>query len=257
MASIIKIKRSGVSEAPTELKLAELAYSYADGVDKLYIGTGGESADGNALTIDVIGGKFFTDRLDHTPGTLTINSALIVDSDGKIDRLLVDNLTLNNNSIIATDTNGNISLEPNGSGVVNVNSKRISNVASPTLNSDAATKAYVDGITGGESIALRLSDGADSSLISLVDSDLSIIGGTGLSTTIDRNQITINLDNTAVSAGSYGSGTLIPTFTVDSQGRLTAAGTVAVSANIDSALVRKMNLRHMWMSLTIIVLEDF
>ena len=240
MASIIKIKRSGVSEAPTELKLAELAYSYADGVDKLYIGTGGESADGNALTIDVIGGKIFTDKLDHTPGTLTINSALIVDSDGKIDRLLVDNLTLNNNSIIATDTNGNVSLEPNGSGVVNVNSKRISNVASPTGISDAATKGYVDGITGGEAIAFRLTDGADSSLISIVDSDLSIIGGTGLSTIINRNQITINLDNTAVSAGSYGSGTLIPTFTVDSQGRLTAAGTVAVSANIDSALVRAL-----------------
>ena len=32
--------------------------------------------------IDVIGGKIFTDKLDHTPGTLTINSALIVDSDG-------------------------------------------------------------------------------------------------------------------------------------------------------------------------------
>ena len=46
-----------------------------------------------------------------------------------------------------------------------------------------------------------------------------ITGGTGLTETAG----TISLDDTAVTAASYGSATAVPTFTVDAQGRLTAA----------------------------------
>jgi hypothetical protein len=122
MASIVRIKRSEVSGNPATLGQGELAYSAltdngSNGGDRLYVGMGTETA-GNAVNHVVIGGKYFTDMMDHTKGVLVANSALIVDAAGKLDNLKVDNLDLNGNTLSATNANGNVEISPNGSGAV-------------------------------------------------------------------------------------------------------------------------------------------
>jgi trimeric autotransporter adhesin len=59
---------------------------------------------------------------------------------------------------------------------------------------------------------------------------LTISGGVGLtSVTSITDTVTLNLDNTAVTAATYGNANTASTFTVDAQGRLTAASQNAIS----------------------------
>jgi C1q domain len=57
----------------------------------------------------------------------------------------------------------------------------------------------------------------------------SVIAGTGLSGGTITTSGTINLTNTSVTAGSYGTGTQVSQFTVDAQGRITAATNVTIT----------------------------
>jgi hypothetical protein len=151
MATIIKIKNSGLSGVPSTLATGELAYSYlqqlsiegvvsTNGGDRLYIGTGDEVA-GEAADIVHVGGKYFMDMLDHENGILHPNSALITDSESKLDDLNVQNVNITGNTVSITETNGDLNLEANGSGNINFNS----NVSLTNLNFDTLGSSRTDG----------------------------------------------------------------------------------------------------------------
>ena len=101
------------------------------------------------------------------------------------------------------------------------------NTITPTSGSNATNKTYVDSTI-------------DSKIDTALTSD--VVGGTGITVndnTPGSGQITVSvtagsigatqLASTAVTAGNYGSATEIPSFTVDADGRLTAASTNTVN----------------------------
>jgi len=96
MATVIQIKRSSGTSAPSTLKLGEIAYTHGTGTqgnlgDRLFIGEGGVDGNGDANNVTVIGGQYFSDLLDHVSGTLTANSAILADSNKAIDEVIIGN----------------------------------------------------------------------------------------------------------------------------------------------------------------------
>jgi len=151
MATINRIilKQSGITRvirvSDNILKSGEAAYTYVDGDSsgggRLFIGAGGDNAEGFATEIHTIGGKYYTDMMDHVRGTLTPLSAITTDSNSKINQLLIDDLKLDGRNVETTA--GDLSLV-SYTNEINATNSRIKNVVDPTEAQDAATKNYVD-----------------------------------------------------------------------------------------------------------------
>ena len=126
MASFIRIKRSTGTSAPSSLQFGELGVTLSGG------GTQGNSGDrlfvgDNAGNPQVIGGRYFTDLLTNTAGSVASGAnastaangfVAILDQNRKVDQWNVDNLRLDANVLSSTNTDGDIFFVPNGAGEI-------------------------------------------------------------------------------------------------------------------------------------------
>ena len=99
MGITLQIKRTTGSGVPSNPALVDGELAYSHGNNHLLIGDGS--------TTKVIGGKAFSDKLDHTDGVLTGGSAITVDSNSKVDTIKIrgaDNSTPGN--IVLDDNDG-------------------------------------------------------------------------------------------------------------------------------------------------------
>mgnify|MGYP006082248183 FL=1 len=252
MATIIQIKRSSGTTTPATLKQGELAYTYGSGTqanngDRIFLGTGSVDGNGDAVSIDIIGGKYFTSILDHVQGTLTANSALIVDSNSAVDQFIVGtSATVGGTIKFNEGTN-------NGSNFIALKSP----------NAVTATQTFVlpdgDG-TAGQFLKTDGSGNLDFATVNqFIDiagdtgtdtyntaETLTFAGGSGLEAVITDNLITYNAtaltnSNLSGSAAISNANLLNPTVTLGSS-TLTLGATTTDIAGLTSLVVDDLTL---------------
>ena len=192
MALTLQIKRSNGSTAPSSLADGELAYTH--GNEQFYIGDGS--------TVKIIGGKKFNDLIDHTAGSLTASSALIVDSNSAIDSMLVGNHATTGGQIKLNEGTNNgahfIGLKsPNTlSGNVTFVLPAADGNAGEFLKTDGSGALAFDAIS--TSFTLAADSGSNDTFNT--SETLTVSGGTGISTTVSNNEISIAGDDASTSA---------------------------------------------------------
>ena len=180
-------------------------------------GSGGitSSLSGDTLTL-AIDGSIVTESSTDTLTNKTIDSAN--------NTLTLD---LSEGTLTGTTSEFNTALS-DGSFATLAGTETLSN---KTISGSSNTLSNIGNSSLTNSSITLVDDSSTSATLSLGET-LKIAGDTGITTSISGDTLSVDLDDTAVTPGSYGSASAIPTFTVDQQGRLTAAGSTSISTSL-------------------------
>ena len=175
---------------------------YAKDQNKLYM------VEGDTLTpLDYLGLTDVDEAVQDVIGnSLSGGTGLTLTYDDDANTLVID---LDNTAVTAASYGSSTAIP-----VITIDEQgRITAADTATISTDMA-------IAG---------DGSTSDTISIGTDTLTFAGGTGLTSSVANDTVTYDLDNTSVTEGTYGDADSVATFTVDSQGRLTAASNTDIS----------------------------
>lgn len=242
----VSIKSSGVSNAQLENSATTLGTTaltlgstntVIDGMDKITANTFSGALEGNADTASALASAFTISVAGDVAGSVATSGTGIAEL----------SLTIQPDSVaLGTDTTGNYvaTLNESGSnsdfvldqsnqenGAATIALATISGLTASTYGSatqipvvEVDTRGRVRSISTADvatSLAFEGDSGADS--LALLGGTLTFAGGTALTSEVTGDQVSFALDDTAVTAGTYGAASKSLSLTVDAQGRLTAA----------------------------------
>ena len=226
--SVIQIKRSTTNTVPTsasggQADAGELVYSYAagdgsgdeSGVGKLFIGHPDGKAGSNAAV--VIGGSVFTNMLDHTAGTATAASAVVLDANSAVNAVKTAALHIgaSGSETAVTATGAELNYVDVTPGTATANKAVVLNAASH-INT-VKTAALHIGASGSETAVsatgaeLNKLAGCTATTAELNYVDVTAAGTAQASKAVvlDANAHTNAVKTTALHLGSSGSATAV------------------------------------------------
>ena len=209
--TIIQLKYSDVTAAPTDLTQGEAAYSNSS--SKLYVGL----SDGSEVAI---GGAYYTGIIDAAATVATPETLVLRDAQGSVTANVVyanivgtiegvaesaNKWTTERDLGLAGDATGNVLIDGTENETLTVTLAN-SGVGAGTYGGSSNVGVFtVDAkgrITSASNVAisstLSITDGSNNDDVSLINDTLTFTGGTGIDATVSDNQVTVAIDSTVV-----------------------------------------------------------
>lgn len=207
-STVIQLKRTTTGSIPSSTEQGELFYVYDTSDVSAGAGSNGKrlfigNPTLNTNTPIKIGGQYYTDLLDHTHGTLTADTAIIVD-----DNKAIDDLYIGNNATTGGSLKFNEGLN-NGSNYISLKAPNVvsANVTFTLPSADGSSgQAMITNGSGVLSFAnissqLTIQDDASATdSIDLASGTLIVAGTDPVQTSIASDTLTISIDDATTTA---------------------------------------------------------